>query len=124
MEKTLIKRYDYFHTGMNIDVLNFNINYNYQYVYGLDTMVGLFNKYSEAFNTIINQQVNANEDLQKAVKDGKDANAEFKLNDNSILLTANEDFHIKQMSAVLQEAITKRKNGYPNIKTWQNRGSK
>ena len=50
MEKTLIKRYDYFHTGMNIDVLNFNINYNYQYVYGLDTMVGLFNKYSEAFN--------------------------------------------------------------------------
>ena len=41
--------------------------------------------------------------------DFKDANAEFKLNDNSILLTANEDFHIKQMSAVLQEAITKRK---------------
>ena len=41
--------------------------------------------------------------------DFKDANAEFKLNDNAILLTANEDFHIKQMSAVLQESVTKRK---------------
>ncbi len=41
--------------------------------------------------------------------DFKDADAEFKLNDNSILLTAKEDFHIKQMSSVLQEAITKRK---------------
>ena len=45
--KILVKRYDYFNTGMNLDVLNFNINYNYQYVYGLDTMVGLFNKYSK-----------------------------------------------------------------------------
>ena len=41
--------------------------------------------------------------------DFKDADAEFKLNDNSILLTAKEDFHIKQMASVLQEAITKRK---------------
>ena len=41
--------------------------------------------------------------------DFKDANAEFKLNDDSILLTAKEDFHIKQMAPVLQEAITKRK---------------
>ena len=41
--------------------------------------------------------------------DFKDADAEFKLNDNAILLTAKEDFHIKQMSSVLQEAITKRK---------------
>jgi cyclic-di-GMP-binding protein len=41
--------------------------------------------------------------------DFKDADAEFKLNDDSILLTAKEDFHIKQMSSVLQEAITKRK---------------
>ena len=40
--------------------------------------------------------------------DFKDANAEFKLNDDSIILTANEDFHIKQMSNVLKEAITKR----------------
>ena len=40
--------------------------------------------------------------------DFKDANAEFKLNDDSIILTAKEDFHIKQMSNVLQEAITKR----------------
>ena len=41
--------------------------------------------------------------------DFKDADAEFKLNDNSILLTAKEDFHIKQMASVLQEAISKRK---------------
>ena len=41
--------------------------------------------------------------------DFKDAEAEFKLNDDSILLTAKEDFHIKQMAPVLQEAITKRK---------------
>ena len=41
--------------------------------------------------------------------DFKDANAEFKLNDDSILLTAKEDFHIKQMATVLQDAITKRK---------------
>ena len=41
--------------------------------------------------------------------DFKDADAEFKLNEKSILLTAKEDFHIKQMSSVLQEAITKRK---------------
>tara|TARA_B110000444_G_scaffold256375_1_gene292608 strand:- start:52 stop:534 length:483 start_codon:yes stop_codon:yes gene_type:complete len=41
--------------------------------------------------------------------DFKDADAEFKLNDDSILLTAKEDFHVKQMSSVLQEAITKRK---------------
>ena len=41
--------------------------------------------------------------------DFKDAGAEFKLNEGSILLTAKEDFHIKQMFSVLQEAITKRK---------------
>ena len=97
MEKTLIKRYDYFHTGMNIDVLNFNINYNYQYVYGLDTMVGLFNKYSEAFNTIINQQVNANADLQKAVKDGIDANKEFNDAQSDGKLSVGEKYWIKTM---------------------------
>ena len=41
--------------------------------------------------------------------DFKDAGAELKLNEESILLTAKEDLHIKQMSSVLQEAITKRK---------------
>ena len=41
--------------------------------------------------------------------DFKDAEAEFKLNQNQILLTAKEDFHIKQMASVLQDAITKRK---------------
>tara|TARA_Y100001949_G_C15821644_1_gene258030 strand:- start:142 stop:624 length:483 start_codon:yes stop_codon:yes gene_type:complete len=40
--------------------------------------------------------------------DFKDANAEFKLNSDSITLTAKEDFHIKQMLGVLKEAITKR----------------
>ena len=48
-------------------------------------------------------------DFPAALKLFKDAGAEFKLNDDSILLTAKEDFHIKQMSSVLQEAITKRK---------------
>ena len=41
--------------------------------------------------------------------DFKDADADFKLNESTILLTAKEDFHIKQMSSVIQEAITKRK---------------
>ena len=40
--------------------------------------------------------------------DFKEANAEFKLNDNSIMLTAKEDFHIKQMAPVLHESMTKR----------------
>ena len=41
--------------------------------------------------------------------DFKDTDAEFNLNDESILFTAKEGFHIKQMASVLQEAITKRK---------------
>ena len=40
--------------------------------------------------------------------DFKDANAEFKIDSDSIILTAKEDFHIKQMLGVLKEAITKR----------------
>ena len=40
--------------------------------------------------------------------DFKDAEADFKLNNDSIILTAKEDFHIKQMSGVLNEAVTKR----------------
>ena len=40
--------------------------------------------------------------------DFKEANAEFKLNDDSIILTAKEDFHVKQMLPVLSEAIAKR----------------
>ena len=40
--------------------------------------------------------------------DFKDANAEFKLNDESIVMTAKEDFHVKQMLTVLSEAIAKR----------------
>ena len=41
--------------------------------------------------------------------DFKDTDAEFNLNDESILLSAKEDFHIRQMESVLQEAISKRK---------------
>ena len=48
-KKRMIKRYDYFYTGLNLDVINFDINYNFQYVYGLDTVVGLFNKYGNQF---------------------------------------------------------------------------
>ena len=40
--------------------------------------------------------------------DFKDAGAEFHLNDQSILLSAKEDFHIRQMGSVLQEAVGKR----------------
>lgn len=41
--------------------------------------------------------------------DFKDTDAEFNLNDESILLSAKEDFHIRQMESVLQEAVGKRK---------------
>ena len=41
--------------------------------------------------------------------DFKDTDAEFNLNDESILLSAKEGFHIRQMDSVLQEAISKRK---------------
>ena len=54
---------------------------------------------------------NAVDQANKVLKnrfDFKDANAEFNLNDNSIILSANEDFHIKQMNGVLQEAVSKR----------------
>ena len=54
---------------------------------------------------------NAVDQANKILKnrfDFKDANAEFNLNDNSIVLTAKEDFHIKQMNGVLQDAVVKR----------------
>ena len=54
---------------------------------------------------------NAVDQANKILKnrfDFKDADAEFNLNDNSIVLTAKEDFHIKQMNGVLQDAVTKR----------------
>ena len=54
---------------------------------------------------------NAVDQANKILKnrfDFKDANAEFNLNDNSIVLTAKEDFHIKQMNGVLQDAVIKR----------------
>ena len=41
--------------------------------------------------------------------DFKEANANFKLNDHSITLSAKEEFHIKQMTGVLQDSMTKRK---------------
>ena len=53
---------------------------------------------------------NAVDQANKILKnrfDFKDANAEFNLNDNSIVLTAKEDFHIKQMNG-LQDAVIKR----------------
>tara|TARA_Y100000590_G_scaffold113968_1_gene129840 strand:+ start:9781 stop:12693 length:2913 start_codon:yes stop_codon:yes gene_type:complete len=75
--KILVKRYDYFNTGMNLDVLNFNINYNYQYVYGLDTMVGLFNKYSEAFETVINTANTSQELINKVKENSSDGTKEF-----------------------------------------------
>ena len=54
-DKTIVKRYDFYNTGMNIDVLNFDINFNFQYVFGLDTVVGLYNRYGTAMNSSIAQ---------------------------------------------------------------------
>lgn len=55
--------------------------------------------------------INAVDQANRVLKnrfDFKEANAEFKLNDNSIMLTAKEDFHIKQMTPVLHESLSKR----------------
>ena len=54
---------------------------------------------------------NAVDQANKILKnrfDFKDADAEFNLNNESIVLTAKEDFHIKQMNGVLQDAVIKR----------------
>ena len=72
-------------------------------------MVSLQANYSEIDKHELTNVVDQANRVLKNRFDFKDADAEFKLNDNSILLTAKEDFHIKQMSSVLQEAITKRK---------------
>ena len=55
-KRRLLKRYDYFYTGINIDVINFDLQYNFQYVYGLDTVVGLFNKYGQEFYANLSKQ--------------------------------------------------------------------
>ena len=71
--KTIVKRYDYYNTGMNIDVTNFDINFNFQYVFGLDTVVGLYNRYGSAMNSSI-QQDSDNIDHNKAIKAQNAAN--------------------------------------------------
>jgi len=67
----LVKRYDYFNTGTNIDVLNFDINYNFQYVFGLDTVVGLYNKYSEQFNSIIPREASSQKKIDEINSNNK-----------------------------------------------------
>lgn len=101
-KKILVKRYDYFNTGMNLDVLNFNINYNYQYVYGLDTMVGLFNKYSEAFDTVINTANTSQELINKVKSNASDGTKEFMKatsneSENKEKLSVGEKYWIKVM---------------------------
>lgn len=71
--KTIVKRYDYYNTGMNIDVTNFDINFNFQYVFGLDTVVGLYNRYGSALNSSIQQDAD-NIDNNKAIKAQNAAN--------------------------------------------------
>jgi len=61
----LVKRYDYFNTGTNLDVLNFDINYNFQYVFGLDTLVGLYNKYSDQFGTLLNREASSQRQIDE-----------------------------------------------------------
>lgn len=61
----LVKRYDYFNTGTNLDVLNFDINYNFQYVFGLDTLVGLYNKYSDQFGTLVNREASSQRQIDE-----------------------------------------------------------
>ncbi|MBR20706.1 MAG: hypothetical protein CMA64_11290 [Euryarchaeota archaeon] len=95
--KKLVKRYDYFNTGMNLDVLNFNINYNYQYVYGLDTMVGLFNKYAEQFRTVINTGLSNQSDINKAKETGEHQNKKFNEMSGDGKLTSAEKYAIKVM---------------------------
>ena len=60
-------------------------------------MVGLFNKYSEAFSTIINQQVNSSADIQRSVKDGGEANLKFNEFASDGELTTGEKYWIKVM---------------------------
>jgi len=95
--KILVKRYDYFNTGMNLDVTNFNINYNYQYVYGLDTMVGLFNKYSEAFQTIIKTIGSSQDRIKMATEAGVEANTKFNEYASDGILTTGEKYWITIM---------------------------
>ncbi len=68
--KHIVKRYDYFNTGMNLDVMNFDINFNFQYVYGLDTVVGLYNRYGSALNDTISDEANASALNAKLVEQG------------------------------------------------------
>ena len=72
-DKTIVKRYDFYNTGMNIDVLNFDINFNFQYVFGLDTVVGLFNRYGDAMNQTILQN-NENMIHENKIRAGNNLN--------------------------------------------------
>ena len=96
-QKRLVKRYDYFNTGMNIDVTNFDINYNFQYVYGLDTMVGLFNKYSDAFNTAINTQNTSNQLINNAKETKQIVDKEWNSASGDGVLTSGEKYSIKKL---------------------------
>ena len=65
-KRRLLKRYDYFNTGINLDVITFDLQYNFQYVYGLDTVVGLYNKYGKEFYSKFQEKNSSQAKLDKA----------------------------------------------------------
>jgi len=64
--RRLLKRYDYFNTGINLDVITFDLQYNFQYVYGLDTVVGLYNKYGKEFYSKFQEKNSSQAKMDKA----------------------------------------------------------
>ena len=65
-KRRLLKRYDYFNTGINLDVITFDLQYNFQYVYGLDTVVGLYNKYGKEFYSKFQEKNSSQAKIDKA----------------------------------------------------------
>jgi hypothetical protein len=65
-KRRLLKRYDYFNTGINLDVITFDLQYNFQYVYGLDTVVGLYNKYGKEFYSKFQEKNSSQAKMDKA----------------------------------------------------------
>ena len=65
-KRRLLKRYDYFNTGINLDVITFDLQYNFQYVFGLDTVVGLYNKYGKEFYSKFQEKNSSQAKIDKA----------------------------------------------------------
>lgn len=105
-KKHIVKRYDYYNTGMNLDVLNFDINFNFQYVYGLDTVVGLYNRYGDALSTKTSAEFDSSQKFQQLAKQGA-INQAYQ---SSGAKTGSSDFKTltlrRQTLELVQEAYT------------------